>query len=64
MAKSIVSKTANEFQLINIGIDLVHLVLDIIENDPMLAKHPKIIRLGNHISKWNELFVEGMANHE
>jgi len=63
MAKPIVSRTANDFQLINISIDLIHIMLDIMESDPELAKHPKVVRLGNHISKWNELFVEGMANH-
>ncbi len=64
MVKAIVSRNKNDFQLINIGIDLVHLMLDIIESDPTLASQPKVIRLSNHISKWNELFVEGMANHE
>lgn len=64
MARAIVSKTANDFQLINISIDLIHIMLDIMECDPELARHPKVIRLSNHISKWNKLFVEGMANHE
>lgn len=58
MGKAIVSRTTPDFQLVSVGIELVHKVFGLMDCSPELANNPHVVRANECANRWNELFIK------
>lgn len=64
MIKTIVSRNASEFQLVSIGIELVHKVFGLMECNPELISNPHAAKASELANKWNEVFIEVVSTRK
>ncbi len=58
MARSIVGRNLPDYQLVVIGIELVHKVFGLLDCNPELANNPHVVKANECAKRWNELFFD------
>lgn len=58
MRESIIGTRQKDFQLIMIGIDLIHNIFSIIDCSPELISNPHVAIAHECAVKWNETFID------
>ena len=64
MNKKIVGITDNDYQLVSIGIDLVHKVFSVVDCDPVLEKNPHFAKVVECANQWSKLFYKAYITKE
>ena len=58
MANTIVSRNITDYQLVSIGIALVHQVLSLMDCTPELSTNPHLAKTIQLAQKWNDVFID------